>query len=170
MVSKYPRAQNFLRVYSLHIYQGNARILGRTRGISRFGNGEIEANHLVPVVDSLIARLNERRSSNWDAPPSPDQYTKEFGAVDYISVAPMDSTTAVGVVLGPDVTEPLVAEQVEPAVKVTPTFQQAPMLGVSASTNERGLSFLLWKRTSHEAKGVVIGAPAAPVFGERGPF
>lgn len=42
------------------------------------GMVKIEQDHPIPYVDNLVARLNERLSSNWHVPPSPEQYIEEI--------------------------------------------------------------------------------------------
>lgn len=61
------------------------------------GMVKIEPDHPAPDVDSLIARLNDRHSSNWDVPHL-RQYIEENEVADYIRTTSIDPTTAAGVV------------------------------------------------------------------------
>lgn len=120
---KYPRARKFFEsLQSSHSVKEMHELMTVGVEFSDLGMVKIEADHPIPGVDTLIARLNQWLLSNWDVHQSPEQYIEVIGATNYIRPASMDPTTVMNVVPDPEVTEPSVMESVEPTVRATPTF------------------------------------------------
>lgn len=61
---------------------------------SDLGMVKIEPDHPTFGVDSLLARLGEQCTSNWDVPPSRSNILRRLGVVGYTRAASVDPTAA----------------------------------------------------------------------------
>lgn len=92
-IYKYSRAREFYdTLQSPHSVKEMHDLLGVGLEFQDLGMAKIESYHPIPGTDSLIGRLNERRPSNQDIPPSLEQYIEEIGTVDFVKDTPMDTS------------------------------------------------------------------------------
>lgn len=100
---------------------------------------KIEKYYLVSSVDSLLPRLEERCPSNWDVPPSHEQYIKEIRMADFISLASVNPTATESDVPISEVTELSIAKWVKPMAEEALTLIQTLTLEIFAVDRWKGI-------------------------------
>lgn len=102
------------------LYGGDAQVSGYGVEFSDLVMVKIEAEHPVPGLDNLLARLEERRPSNWDVAASPKQYKEKIVVANYIWAASL-GPTMVDWTLSPESLCLRITEEVEHTIEPTPT-------------------------------------------------